>query len=169
MKKFAALMGVIALGITLSLPVSAAEKASSTKVTGVQKKLAAFEFKISDNERSVAMKVNGEFRVSGVKVNSVDTAANTVNVTFYGFTRNVNVSGANFIGGGKDITLADVKAGDILNAVGKYDETTRTITVSQIHDVSFNSSSAADTSKIQAKIQELLKMVEALKAKLAGH
>jgi peptidoglycan hydrolase CwlO-like protein len=114
-------------------------------------------------DHAVIMKGNGEFHVRGAVVNSVNTAGNALNVRFFGFNRDVNVSGAKLIGGGKNITLADFQAGDKLAGRGKYDEANRTITVTEIRNLSYTNRNASD---IQKRIEELLKMIRDLQAQM---
>ena len=163
MKKIAAIMGMFALALAVALPLAHAESENSGKVQ-VKKVEQVMEIKASDRAASVTIKQNGEFQVTGAKVNSVNASANTVNVSLYGFSRDVNVGSARIIGAGRDVSLSDFRAGDILTASGRFNEATRSLTVEKIHNLSINGT--ADRSKVEARINELLKMIEELKAKL---
>jgi hypothetical protein len=167
MKKITAVLAVFAFALLVSLPLAQAESNTSKKVEALKKVEQMFENKLeiksSDRAASVILKQNGEFQVSGVKVNSVNAAANTMNVSLYGFSRDVNVGSARIIGAGREVSLADFRAGDILSASGRFNEATRAITVEKIHNLSVT---GTDRSKVEAKINELLKMIEELKKKL---
>jgi len=116
-------------------------------------------------QESVVMRQDGSFRVTGVTVNSVNASANTVNVNFYGFNRDVSLAGAEIAGSGKTaINISDIKAGDKLSARGTFNKSTKVIAVSKVYDVT--SQKSADTSKIQSKIDELLQLLEKLRAQL---
>lgn len=117
----------------------------------------------SEHARSVTMKANGDFIVSGVVVNSVSSSTDTINVRFYGFDRDINVAGAKIIGGGQRITIADFNPGDVLFGRGNYNESTRVITVSEIKNLSYRT---RHVTSIQARIQELLDLVRQLQEKL---
>ncbi|MEW5907809.1 MAG: hypothetical protein AB1643_01330 [Patescibacteria group bacterium] len=148
--KIAIIFSIIVLAVSFSMVAYA---------TNIEKD----DFKKSDESRSVTMKFNGNFIVSGVVVNSVSTSTNTLNVKFYGFNHDVNVSGAKIIGGGQRITLDDFKPGDVLSGKGNFNENTRVIVVSKINNLSFRGRA---TSSIQARIQELLNLIRQLEEKL---
>lgn len=165
-------LGVIALALVLVIPFGASAE-SDKPAKGLEKATQAIQkmdaklsgdlekaWKIGDNEHSVMIRANGEFRVHGAKVNSVSDSV--LNVSLFGFSRDVNVAGAKLIGGGNALSLADFKAGDVLVATGKFDAQAKTITVSEIHNLSFRK----DTSTIEARIAELLKMVRQLQNQL---
>jgi len=131
----------------------------------MDKMMEQFEGANEDGGKSVIMKSNGDFKVSGVTVNSVSTSTNVLNVSFFGFTRDVNVGGVKIIGGGNMITLADIQPGDKLTGRGNFNESTRAITVSEIRDVSFTS---RNTTNIRARIQELWDLIQKLQNQLKG-
>jgi len=114
-------------------------------------------------QQAVVIRANGDFRVNGVIANSVNASSSLINVTFFGFTRDINVSGAKIIGGGRVLSLSDIQPGDKLNAVGNYNAATKVITVYEIQDVTLRSQ---NISEIQKRIQQLMDMINALKAKL---
>ena len=113
--------------------------------------------------QSVSMNANGDFKVTGVTVNSVNVSGNSMNVSFYGFSRDVNVSGAKFHGPNGDIALGDISAGDKLVGTGNFNSSTHAITVSDVYDLTLNLKSASD---IQSKIQSLMDIVNQLQAQL---
>ena len=129
----------------------------------MDKNLDAMELKVNADQESAVLRPNGDFIVTGVTVSSVNTSANTATVTLYGFTRTVSVAGATLWGGGKSITLADIKAGDKLVARGNFNSSTRAITVSEVRDVSY---AAQATSDLQKQIEELRKRLNDLQAQL---
>ena len=138
---------------------SSSVKSHATLGWGEMKKLVDSSIKDSAvREAAVTIRANGDFRVSGVTVNSASSSTNVINVSFFGFTRDVNVSGAKIFGGGKEISLGDVQAGDKLNASGNYNVTTRAITVYEIKDVTMRK----NVLDIQARIQQLLEMIQKL-------
>ena len=138
-------------------------KSQRTIGWGEMKKLVDSSIKDSAvGEAAVTIRANGDFRVSGVTVNSVSSSTNAINVSFFGFSRDVNVSGAKIFGGGKEIPLGDIQAGDKLNASGNYNVTTRAITVYEIKDVTMRK----NTLDIQARIQQLLEMIQKLQEQL---
>lgn len=175
MKKFlqiGSVLSVLALALAITVPASA-ESEKSAK--GLEKALQAVQkaetklsnnlekaWKIGDNENSVMIRADGEFRVHGVKVNSVSASSSMLNVSLFGFSRDVNVAGAKLIGGGQAISLSEFKAGDVLAATGRFDAQAKAITVSEIN----NLSSRKDTSAIESRIEELLKMVRRLQEQL---
>ena len=127
----------------------------------------AFNYFLSDDvNRGVIVRDNGDFRVRGAVVNSISEANNTVNVTFYGFTRDVSLAGAKLIGGGSEIKLSDFRTGDKLAAHGNFNELTKSLTIKEVHNISYNR--GVRTGDIEKRINELLKMIEELKAKLNG-
>jgi septal ring factor EnvC (AmiA/AmiB activator) len=129
----------------------------------MDKNLDAMELRVNADQESAVLRPNGDFTVTGVTVNSVDTSANTATVTLYGFTRTVSVAGATLWGGGKNITLADIKSGDKLIARGNFNSSTRAITVSEVRDASY---AAQATSDLQKQIEELRKKLNELQAQL---
>ena len=146
------------------------EKKFDKQMMGVEKTLGRFEdqinkaWEVNMGERAVSMQANGNFNVSGVKVNSVNASGNMLNVEFFGFNRDVNVAGAKLIGGGKTITLADFQAGDMLRARGNFNASTKTISVHEIHNLSHNNRASGN---IQTRINELLELVRKLQTQLA--
>ncbi len=116
-----------------------------------------------DNKKAAIIEEDGDFKVNGVTVNSVNVSANTINVTFFGFTRDINVSGAKFFSGGKSISLSDIQSGDKLNANGNYNVSTKVVTVEEVQDTTLRTQ---NISEIQKRIQQLMDMINALKAKL---
>ena len=138
-------------------------KSQGTVGWGEMKKLTESSVKDSAvGEAAVTIRANGDFRVSGVTVNSASSSSNVINVSFFGFTRDVNVSGAKIFGGGKEISLGDIQAGDKLNAFGNYNVSTRAITVYEIKNVTMRK----NTSDIQARIQQLLEMIQKLQEQI---
>lgn len=146
------------------------ERKLDKQIAGVEKTLGRFEdqvnkaWEINVGERAVTMQANGNFHVSGVKVNSVNSSGNMLNVEFFGFNRDVSVAGAKLLGSGKTITLADFQAGDMLRAKGNFNASTKTISVQEIHNLSYNNRA---TGNIQARINELLELVRKLQTQLA--
>ena len=116
-------------------------------------------------EESVIIRPDGSFRVSGAVVNSVNVTAKIINASLYGLSRDVYVGDAKFYGGRNTITLEDIKMGDKLVAIGTFDKATKTIKPTEINDISYKS---AETTNIERRIQELMKMLEELRAKLQG-
>lgn len=117
----------------------------------------------TETKESAVVNPDGKFNVTGAKVNSIDSASGSVNVTLFGFSRTVTVSGAAIMGAGRTIALGDIQPGDILGATGVFNAATRVISVSRVVDVSY---AQRNTVNIQAKIQQLLQMVQALQAQL---
>ena len=136
----------------------------------VEKQLESFEHKIESawlvndgNKRAVTMQGDGSYRVSGVKVVSVNATDNKLTVEFFGFTREVSVAGARLLGGGNHITLADFQAGDMLTGKGTFNQTTRAISVQEVHNLSYRNRASAD---INARIQALLDMIRKLQEQI---
>lgn len=168
------------LGSLVAMPMVRAEESNRSetakhklekKVEKAEKKLGRLEdsFERFHEEkdvpgRAVILRDNGDFRVRGVVVNSVSASTSVLTVSYFGFSRDVNVAGAKLIGGGREIQLSDFKAGDTLSASGNLNESTRAITVKEIHNHSFVRNGRID--EIQKRIDELLKMIDALRSKL---
>lgn len=113
---------------------------------------------------SVSIDQSGHFTVTGVTVNSVDTGANTLTVSLYGFTRTINVSGAAITGAGQtNLSLSNIQAGDVLSGTGTFDPTSHEITVSTIVDTSYTVRNRAN---IQAQINQLLQLLQQLQAQV---
>lgn len=110
---------------------------------------------------TVSINPNGDFKVTGVLVNSVNVAGNSVNVTFYGFTRDINISGATF--GGSAQSLADIMAGDVVSAAGNFNSSTHALTVKLVRDVTAHGTSP---SAMNDRINQLLEMVRQLQEQL---
>lgn len=116
-----------------------------------------------ETKESASLRPDGSFNVTGVKVNSVDAASGSVNVTLFGFSRTVTISGATIMGSGKAISMSDIQAGDVLAAMGTFNVASHAISVSRVMDVSYVQ---RNNTNIQSKIQELLQMVRSLQAQL---
>ncbi len=119
----------------------------------------------NSTQESVTMNANGDFKVTGVKVNSVASSTNTVNVSFYGFSRDINLGNAKLIAGGNTIAIGDIQAGDILSASGNFNESTHIIAVSQVNDISYQQK---NVSNIQQQIDNILQMIRDLQAQLSS-
>ncbi len=117
----------------------------------------------SAEHQSVKINANGDFTVTGAVVNSVSSSTNMVNASLYGLSKDVNLGSATLVGRGHAITISDISVGDKVSAKGNYNAATRTITVSELHDISFKSREIQD---IQSKIQALLDMVRKLQDQL---
>lgn len=145
------------------------EKRLDKQIDHVEKTVGRFEdtvekaWTVNVGERAVTMHANGNFRVSGVKVNSVNASGNMLNVEFFGFNRDVSVAGAKFIGGGKTITLADFQAGDMLSGNGNFNSSTKVLTVNEVHNLSYRNRASGD---LQLRINELLNLVKKLQEQL---
>lgn len=146
------------------------EKKVEKQFDKVEKKLESFESRLENawglndgNKRAVTMQGDGSYRVSGVKVVSVNVSGNMLTVEFFGFTREVSVAGARIIGGGKQITLADFQAGDILTGKGTFNQTTRAIGVQEVHNLSYRNRASTD---INNRIQALLDMIRKLQEQI---
>lgn len=145
------------------------EKRLDKQIDHVEKTMGRFEdtvekaWTVNVGERAVTMHGNGNFRVSGVKVNSVNASGNMLNVEFFGFNRDVSVAGAKFIGGGKTITLADFQAGDMLSGNGNFNSSTKVLTVNEVHNLSYRNRASGD---LQLRINELLNLVKKLQEQL---
>lgn len=119
-------------------------------------------------QESVIIRPSGEFRLTGVHVNSVDSVGMMLSGGLYGFSKDVSVAGAELHArNGRVLSLGDIKVGDKLIVRGNWDRTSHVITVKYIRDVSVVNDPAA-SAKIQSRIDELLKMIAALQAKLHG-
>ena len=141
------------------------------KLDKLEKQLDSFENRIENawglndgNKRAVTMQGDGSYRVSGVKVVSVNASGNMLMVEFFGFTREVSVAGARLIGGGKNITLADFKAGDILTGKGTFNQSTKAIGVQEIRNLSYRNRVSDD---INSRIQALLDQIKKLQERIA--
>jgi hypothetical protein len=117
-----------------------------------------------DTKESAVLKSDGSFRITGVKVNSVSSSNNVLNISFFGFSRDINVSGAKIIGAGQMVTIGDIQPGDILTGSGKFDRNTHIITVDEIRDVSFVR--VVQTNMLQQRIDDLLNLVKKLQDQL---
>lgn len=118
---------------------------------------------VARERESAMIKPNGDFRITGVVVNSVVSSTNMLNGSLFGLSRDVSVSGAQIFGAGGPISLGDIMPGDKLVATGNFNRDTRAITVKQIHDLSSTGRSSTD---IQAKIQSLIEIVRQLQEQL---
>ena len=118
---------------------------------------------MNDVQESISLNANGNFKITGAKVVSVDTAAGTITATLYGFTKTVNVSGAAITGGNATMTLGTIQAGDVLSATGNFNEATHAVTVNTVNDVS---SVPNGTSAIQSRLSMLMQLVAQLQAQL---
>ena len=174
-KLFAKILGVVMIAVlaVVALNVAFAENDNSSTSAvkskggtlgwGEMKKLSDYDKEESKSGQAVIIRANGDFRVNGVTANSVNASSSLINVTFFNFTRDVNVSGAKIMGGGRAISLSDIQAGDKLNAAGNYNASTKVITVYEIQDITARTQ---NISEIQKRIQQLMDMINALKAKL---
>lgn len=108
---------------------------------------------------SVSLDMNGNFSVTGVTVQSVDAAANTVTVSLFGFTRTVSLAGATITGGGQTIGVGTIQTGDILSGRGAFNISTHAITVASVVDLSTQNANAAN---IQAQINHLMQLLQQL-------
>ena len=125
------------------------------------------EIGANNTNESLVVKPNGDFRASGVSVNSISTSTNTINASLYGFSRDLNIAGATIVGAGNNITINDIQTGDKLVVGGNFNEATKAITVSQINDVSARQRiNSVNIASIQQRIQELQDMINKLKAQL---
>ncbi len=143
--------------------MSVVKSKGATLGWGEMKKLSDYDKEESRSGEAAVVRANGDFRVNGVTVNSVNASSSIINITFFGITRDVNVSGAKIMGGGRALVLSDIQTGDKLNAAGNYNASTKAITVYEIQDVT---SRTQNISEIQKRIQQLIDMINALKAKL---
>ena len=169
-------MFILLLSAMVAVPLVKAEEGRSNvkevkKIESLEKRINrlddAFEnFHAEEGNagRAVIVRENGDFRIRGAVVNSVAASTSMINVSFYGFSRDVNVAGAKLIGAGKQIQLSDFRAGDVLTASGNFNEATRVITVKEIHNLSYAKRGFSDD--IQRRIDELLRLIDALRAKL---
>ncbi len=114
-------------------------------------------------QESASLNANGNFKITGAKVVSVDTAANTITATLYGFTKTVSVSGAAITGGNATMALGAIQPGDTLSATGNFDEMTHAVTVNTVNDVS---SIPSGSSAIQSRLSMLMQLVAQLEAQL---
>lgn len=122
---------------------------------------------VNGDQPSVVLRPNGDYRVTGVTVNSVSSSTNTLNVSLFGFSKDVNISGAKiFAKGGGAITINDIKVGDKLISIGNYNSSTKVITVNEIRDISITK--AGNDSAIQQRIQQLLEMIKKLRDQIGG-
>lgn len=177
MKKATKLFAIAstALIAVFVLSASSAFAEDNGKAKGLEKKIESIEnklergqdwaMKIEGESRAVMMKADGGFQVRGVEVVAVNTAANTITGKLYGFSREVSVAGAKLRGAGGSITLTDIQVGDKLTAWGKFDESNRSITVNEVRDLTLRQ---VDQSATRSRIEELLKMIRELQAKLRG-
>ena len=111
------------------------------------------------------MQSDGSYRVSGVKVVSVNASGNMLTVEFFGFTREVSVAGAWLISGSKHLTLADFQAGDILMGKGTFNQTTRAIGVREVYNLSYRHRLSSDlNSRIQGLLDQIKKLQERIEA-----
>ena len=171
----------ILLGIMAAVLVSAMgvgvyadndEKKVEKQLDKTEKQLESFESRLENawglndgNKRAVTMQGDGSYRVSGVKVVSVNASGNMLMVEFFGFTREVGVAGARLIGGGRSITLADFQAGDVLTGKGTFNQTTRTIGVQEVHNLSYRNRASTDiNNRIQALLDQIKKLQERIEA-----
>lgn len=118
-----------------------------------------------DTKTSAEIDANGNFKVTGVTVNSVSSSTNMINVSFFGFTQDVNLAGARLIGAGNAISVGDIQPGDVLSGHGNWNASTKTLTVSQIRDVSYQARHASD---VQSRIQQLWNLIKQLQDQLKG-
>ncbi|MEK7608762.1 MAG: hypothetical protein AAB495_04235 [Patescibacteria group bacterium] len=172
--KFLAVAGVATMTV-FALQISSVFAEENGGAKGLEKKVEKMENRLEKGQdwvmnsvgesRAVMMKANGEFHLRGAEVVSVNATANTITAKLYGFTREVGVAGAKLRGTGGSITLSDIQVGDKLAAWGKFDESTRTLTVSEVRDLTLRRQDQAAT---RSRIEELLKMIKELQAKLRG-
>ncbi len=119
----------------------------------------------SSIQESASVKSNGDFSVTGVKVNSVDASSNSVNVSLYGLSKTVSLAGVGIVGSNQPISASDIQVGDILSGSGNYNEQTHAVTISRVVD---NSYTTRNVSNIQAQIQHLLDLIQQLQAQIQG-
>ncbi len=114
---------------------------------------------------SLSVNFKGDFKANGVVVNSVSTSTNMLNVSLFGFSKDVSLAGAAFLG---DITVNDIRAGDKIMLSGNFNQTTRVITISRVNDIfaKQRKDSAFNAAKIQQRIQELQDLIKRLQAQL---
>jgi hypothetical protein len=140
-------------------------KTTATAITSNSKEKENSGYGVSGTEQTATLKPNGDFKVTGVKVNSVSASTNTLNVSLYGISRDINVGNAKISGGSKKITINDIMAGDVLYGSGNYNANTKTATISEITNVTYKTRASSD---IQAQINKLLEMIKQLQAQI-GH
>lgn len=171
-------IGVFALGLIALTASSAYAREGVGNVEKVENKVAKtlvslesklergqdWVMKSAEEARSVILKADGGFQVRGAEVVSVNVSGSTITAKLYGFTKEVSVAGAKISAvGGSSVTLADFKAGDKVAAWGTFDENTKAIKVSELRNITVRSQANA---AIQARIDELLKMIRELQEKI---
>lgn len=122
-----------------------------------------------DGAARLTVDPNGKFSASGLVVNSNSTtvtggvAAGTINVKFFGFNFNMRVINAGIEGGSATSTVTEIAVGDKLLVTGSIDQTTGVITAERIVDQTLATRRTGD---IQARITELLRIVDQLREQL---
>lgn len=111
----------------------------------------------------MSMAITSQKKATFINVNLEAISGTNLTVKIFGLTFTVDASGAKIYGGGKEMTISDLKVGNKLLIKGIVDETTGVIKATRIHDRSFHSTTITN---IRARIQELLKQIEELRAKL---
>lgn len=128
--------------------------------------LKSMGFGSGTGQQSGTLKPDGSFKVTGVLVNSVNASTSVISVSYFGFVRDVNFSGAKLYGGGKQITVADIKVGDILFGQGTFNKDTKTITVERATDQTLRKRNGVES--IQSKIKDLEDLINKLKQSLTN-
>lgn len=93
------------------------------------------------------------------------TTGATLTIKIFGLSFTVDASGARIIGGGKELSVSDLKAGDKLLIKGVIDESTGVIKASRIQDRTIQKEAI---SGLRGKIQELMNLIKELRLKLKG-
>lgn len=113
----------------------------------------------------VSMMITPGKKVTFVNVSLDGIEGTDLTVKIFGLAFKVDASTAKIYGGGKDLTLSDLKVGDKLLIKGTIDENTGKITATRIHDRSVHKTAITN---LRARIEELTRLLEQLRARLRG-
>jgi len=131
------------------------------------KRLEKAELKLTKAPASLVITSKVKVTMVNVKLEAIGTVTqgkeDALTVRIHGLTLEVDASGAKIYGGGKKITLSDLTVGNILLIKGTMDEDTGVIEASRIYN---RSSHKKSLENLRVRIQDLLRRIEELRARL---
>ncbi|MBZ9572395.1 hypothetical protein KJA15_03630 [Patescibacteria group bacterium] len=131
------------------------------------KRLEKAEFKLFKAPASLIITSKGKATFVNADLAAIETVtpaeSGILTVKIHGLNFDVDASKAKIYGGGKKITISDLQIGDKLLIKGVVNEETGIIEATRIHDRSIHKKSIDN---LRARIQELLRKIEELRARL---
>jgi hypothetical protein len=129
----------------------------------ISERLEKAELRIEKAPMSLVITPKKKVTLVNVELKEIATSTATLKVGIFGLTFTVDTSQAKILGGGKELSISDLKVGERLLIKGVVDETTGIIRAERVHDRTFNKETIEG---LRSKIQELLKMIEELRKRL---